>query len=251
MTKVSKNAKLIFSLALIALAFFCSFNVTYSYFTASAKESGILNFSDVDVRFIYYDANGVVSPAGDYTQDGLYTINLYPVGGAISRGAKFELSDSINGQAIRRLTIKSMPNTTSSYVRFWIDAYVVTNKTTQEVDTSINYGKYFFLQPSDEYIESFNAYVIRGGSNAEATEGEWCYYLTVLTGGGAVDLVNSLIFQDIKNEDDEVISAIPNEILGEQLKITMTVEAVQSAHEAFKTEFDDEKGYYNNSQLWK
>lgn len=237
MKKASKSAKIIVSFALIMLAFLCSLNVTYSYFTASAKESGTLNFSDVDVRFVYN-----TSYPEDYETNSSYTINLYPTSGSIARGAEFELSDAEAGEAIHSLEIKRMPNTADAYVRFWIDAYVY-NSETQQIDKSVNYGKFFFIDINEE-IEQ---YVTRGNSAGENdTEGDWCYYLIypLMSSSLSLDIGNSLIFQDVKNEQGTVVEAIPNEVLGTKLKITMTVEAVQYAHKAFESEFNDEKGYY-------
>ncbi|MBQ8615091.1 MAG: hypothetical protein IJ415_00800 [Clostridia bacterium] len=249
MTKASKNSKLLITLVLLALAFFCSFNVTYSYFTATAKESGSLTFSDLDVRFIYMDASDSTLPSGEYTQDNLYTINLYPVGGTISRGQEFQLSATENGSAISNLAIRNMTNSTTAYVRFWIDAYIVTSTTTNEdgtinysLDTSTNYGKYFFLvNPQEGSID-------RGSCNSGATEGSWCHYLMgpIYSYGkpsSTYTLGNTLIMKDISETD-----AVPPAVLGSQLKITISLQAVQTAHEAFKTEFDDAKGYYSGTE---
>lgn len=237
MSKVSKNAKLIFSLALIMLAFFCSINVTYSYFTTSAKKDNSLAFTDVNAKFVYLDKSGTVKPAG-YESDNAYTITLYPTVSSISRGDQFTLSDVENGDEIQNLQIRKMANTTSVYIRFWIDAYVY-NSATQKLNTSVNYGKYFFLESKTSYA--------RGGSSADDQEGSWCYFVTYpVTDSTPISLGNSLTFQDIKN-GETVVDAIPNEVLGAQLKISITLQAVQAQNQAFEQEFNDEKGYYISS----
>ena len=131
MNKASKNSKVLITLVLLALAFFCSFHVTHSYFTATTNESGNINFADLDVRFVSDNM-----PNGSYTQDNLYTLNLYPVGGTIARGQEFKLTATENGAAISSLRIKNMANSSTAYVRFWIDAYIVTETISNEDGTT-------------------------------------------------------------------------------------------------------------------
>ncbi|MBR4998386.1 MAG: hypothetical protein IKY10_00760 [Clostridia bacterium] len=240
MSKVSKNAKLIFSFALIMLAFFCSFNVVLAYFTTGDNKTGSLAFSNVDVKFVYVDKLGNVKPSGYETLNG-YTIDLNPNVSSIARGDNFSLCDVESGEEIQYIQIRKMSNTTSVYIRFWIDAYVYDSET-KRVDTSVNYGKYFFFETKSSYA--------RGGSTADAQEGSWCYFVTYAVDNTTpISIGKTLTFQDIKN-GETVVDAIPNELLGSQLKISITLQAVQTAHEAFKQEFNDEKGYYI-SDYWK
>ena len=54
MKKAGKNSTIVTTLILLLLAFLCVFNVTHSYFSATAKIDGTLNFPDMNVCFIYY-----------------------------------------------------------------------------------------------------------------------------------------------------------------------------------------------------
>ena len=243
MTKVSRNVKLITTLILLVLAFCCSFNVTYSYFTASASKSGSLNFPDLDVRFVTTDKNNDIVQNGSYTQDSLYTIELYPMGGTISRGATFVLSldEYTTGgtqEEIGNIVIKNMENSTDAYVRFWVDAYIVNDDGTLNITK--NYGKYFLFEMTDD------SYFVRGGTGSNTTEEtNSCYFAEPLYAGTSYDYINlgnTLSFSDLTGDE------IPADVLGEKLKITLTLEAVQTTNNAFTSVFNDEKGYYSNWQ---
>ena len=238
MKKVSKNAKLITTLALLVLAFFCSFNLTYAYFTASATLPGTLNFSDVDVRFVVLDTvdgkdTYLPTNQDSYTQDSLYTISLYPTEDTIPKGTPFTFSYSnVEGASpIKQLAIQNMDNSTSVYVRFWIDAYIKDGET---LKTDINYGKYITLPINDEfYTRGEGAYA---GSNAGELA-TWCYYLInpIIEGGDedTVNLGNTLTIDE----------NIPDDVLGNQLQITISLQAVQEANDAYLSAFNDARGY--------
>lgn len=245
MTKVSKTTRLLITLVLLALAFFCSFNVTYSYFTATANADGELAFADLDVRFITVLNNSVVQ-TGNYTQDNLYTINLYPVGGTISRGQAFKLSSTnfVAGstqEEIDEIRIKNMTST-KAYVRFWIDAYIVTNSQTGEVDTTTNYGKYFFFTETDLTKNMF----ARGGGSADAQEGSWCYFAKIALNPYGQTYAEIPLGNELTMKDIDANNAIPNDVLGAQLKVTLSLQAVQASNGAFSSVFGgtDKKGYY-------
>lgn len=251
MAKVSKTIKLICTLTLVMLAFFCSFSVTHAYFTASADKSGNVKFSNLDVRFIYVES-GIEYPAGTYTQNDLYTITLYPVGGTIALGEPFQLSSSEDGAAISSLAIRNMQSSSKAYVRLWIDAYPIIDDD-GNVDTSENYGKFFYFSDA----ANVTAVLARGNSNSVHEEGKSCYFvkseMSPLDPSGddpvgyypTVHIGNTLTFKDAEDEN------IPEESLGIKLKISITLQAVQVANGAFKQTFNDNKGYYNNSSLWK
>ena len=226
MKKVNKTSKLFVALTLFLLAFFCSFSATYSYFTANAENSGIVKFSNLDVRFFYHE-NGD-KPAGTYTQDNLYTITLYPLGGTIAIGEPFQLVSSAEATTpISHILIKNM-TMSDAYVRFWIDAYPVIDDA-GNVDTTENYGRFFFF-------ETDNTFISRGGSNSQHEEAKSCYFATWTV--TSLNIGNTLSF---KNTDTE---NIPETALGERLKISISLQAVQKANGAYKQVFNDNKGYY-------
>jgi len=142
MTKASKFAKILLTLTLLVLAFCCSFNVTTAYFTASSTRSGQLKFPNLDVRFLTLNENDQISNQSQ-------TIMLHPIGGTIVRGQRIEVSlteasENKTQVPVKNITIRNMENSIPAYLRFWIDAYVVTNPETGEVDTSKNYGNIFW-----------------------------------------------------------------------------------------------------------
>lgn len=229
MTKVSKSAKIIITLVLLVLAFLCSFNATTSYFTATSNKSGALNFPLLDVRFTTV-ANG--STPENQLGANASTVTLYPHGGTISRGQAFNLSlsDAADATAINNIVIKNMAGSCEVYVRFWIDAYTYSNG----VQGTTNYGEYFLMQGDGD--------IVRGGTSKHTqalTEADWCYFVPiVIPAGGGHIIGNSLKIDD----------GLPDNVLGQQLKITITLEAVQSLNGAFVEEFgdaEDKKGYYS------
>lgn len=232
MKKATKSVKLITTLTLLVLAFFSVINVTYSYFTASAKSNGTLNFPDMQVNFVYL-TNETSSPNVVTTS----TLTLYPVeevstgvydSCAISRGNSFLVSLTEKGAPIRDLGIKNSATSCESYVRFWIDAYIVNSS--GSIISNTNYGKYFLL-PTNRF------YTNTGSSVA----GSWCYFTEyAMSSNYEIDFGNSITFA----ED------APVELLGKKLKITISFEAVQKANEAYLSVFGktgDTKGYYT---LW-
>ena len=226
MKKVNKTSKLFVAITLFMLAFFCSFSVTYSYFTAYAENSGNVKFSNFDVRFVYFE--GGEKPTGSYTQDNLYTIRLYPLGGTIALGEPFMLASTADATTpISYLLIKNMISGTSAYVRFWIDAYPIVDDY-GNVDTAVNYGKFFFFEEGSFYP--------RGLSSSNHEEAKSCYFYSDKL-AQSLSLKNTLTFQDTDTEQ------IPTEVLGAQLKITITLQAVQTTNGAFRQVFNDNKGY--------
>lgn len=230
MTKVSKSTKIVVSLVLLVLAFLCSVNATTSYFTATSNKSGALEFPLLDVRFTtrLEDDSIPSNQQGEVAS----TITLYPQG-EMSRGGTFGLSisDANNAPSIKDIEIKNMAGSCEVYVRFWIDAYTYTN----DVKGETNYGKYFLLQGE-------NIDIIRGGVGGHATEADWCYFVPYsLYAQESCPIGNAIRISD----------ELPDSVLGQQLKITMTVQAVQAINGAFLEEFNkvgDLKGYCS---VWK
>ena len=227
MTKVSRSVKVVMSLVLLVLAFLCSFNATTSYFTASSNKTGALNFPLLDVRFT--TLIGASTPENQM-QSSPSNITLYPVGGSIPRGQAFELSlsDAADATAISNIEIKNMTGSCEVYVRFWIDAYTYSNG----VKGTRNYGEYFIIEETSE--------IVRGGissKNQEASEKDWCYFVVPSILSGRAQIIGNQL---------KVADGLPDEVLGQQLKITMTLEAVQATNNAFLEVFGattDKKGY--------
>ena len=76
----------------------------------------------------------------------------------------------------------------------------------------------------------------------------YCYFIKLsLAGGESLSLGNTMVLKDITNGSN--VETVPAEILGEDVQISISFEAVQKANEAFKYEFEttpaDKKGYYS------
>lgn len=222
MKKVSnKTSKLMASLILLVLAFLSVLNVTYSYFTSTASADGDLNFSDLDAYFSY--TIGSTTTQVSQTK----ALNLYSATGTIARNEAFQLSLTNGGTAISSLTISTTTTSCDAYIRFWVDAYLVTNGS---VDTSKNYGKYFLFKSNEEVYTKTNS--------SAAAQGSWCYYSTyTIKGGSGLDLGNELTLTDLTGD------SVPISILGEKMQITVSYEAVQKANKAYQSVFADTKGY--------
>lgn len=234
MKKVSKGTKIITTLVLLVLAFLCSLNVTISYFTATSSLPGELVFGGLDVRFCAVGKDtkndaSVELPNNqeDYTQNNLYTIMVSPLLDYIPRGQSFEFSYDIEGFELERLIIRNMDGSCNAYVRFWVDAFVKTGNTLG----TTNYGQYFTFDDID------NREVVKGGVGKNiGTEADSCYFVTfIMDDKSVVKLGNSLVL----SED------IPDDVLGCQLQISISLEAIQAENGAYLTEsgFNDEKGY--------
>ena len=209
-------------MVLLITAVVCLINVTYSYFSSTSNTGGSVTFKNMAVEF-YYTSNG------EDLSKGSNTLKLYSATGTIAREQEFELSLTEGGTAISDLGIRVLNNSYSVYIRLWIDAYVVNEDGT--VDTTKNYGKYFLLADNN-YCVNTNSSVV----------GSTCYFITEAVDSSIpASLGNTLKFSDLTGD------AIPVELLGEKLQISISFESIQSENKAYLSAFGsigDEKGYY-------
>lgn len=226
-----KKSNIFITLVLLMLAIMCVTNVTYSYFTATETKDDSLNFGDLNVQFVYMLKG---SPNEETTLNS-GKIELYSVSGPIQRDVKFDLGvkQLINEQeqivAIDYIAVRNLTGSCDCYARFWIDAFVVKNG---EADETENYGKYFFWE-----MPAYQSFV-------RTTSEDMCYYyfketLTVNSQSN-FPIENSLILQDISDDDQ-----VPAKILGESLKITLNIQAVQKANGAYMEIFSNDKNHYD------
>ena len=225
MKQAKKYLNTIIAVVLLFVSIVCFIHVTYSYFTASSSVGSSSKFSDLDYEFYY--AIGDTETGKGHNQ-----LTLYSTSTAIERGVPFDLAiknEDNSLSAIKEFGIQAVNDKSCSvYIRLWIDCYIVNDDSTLG---TINYGKYFLLSPS---------YCVREDTS--------CYYVnTVVTNSTTCILGNTLTLSDLDKDfdDDGNNDAVPVELMGETLQITISFEAVQSANEAYLDEFDDEKGYYS------
>ncbi len=224
MKQAKKHFNLIVSMALLLLAVVYLTNFTYSYFTTSHNAGGSVAFSDLDVQFYYKQ-----TAESDAVTKEESSIELYSATGAIAIGSPFQLSLTAGGSAIDSLGFQTTTKSCESYIRFWIDAYVVNQD--KSLDKTVNYGKYFLLN-TNEAITNQNSSV----ANSSCYFVVEAFYYTKRY----VDIGNTLTLTDLDNDP------VPVEILGETIQITISFEAVQKANKAYLSAFgdiDDTKGY--------
>lgn len=217
MKKVSKATNIVSLAVIITLIFLCAINITYAYFSATKYVAGQTAFSDFNVNFRYKNSNTYV--AVEETELDIYPVNEYvEVGTAID----LKLSDNT---PISLIGFELGENSTTAYIRFWIDAYVYEN----DVQQTENYGKYFEFVNLNASNFSTSSKTVSGQVNTIY------YYDKILTGG--IDVASQI----------SLSLDAPTDLFGKSLKISICFDAVQSQNEAFKTVFDDEKGY---SSAW-
>lgn len=223
MRKISKESKLYPILVIVALIFLLSINVAYAYFTSRSYVVGDTNFATLDVNWQYEGT------AGTETITNGITIN--PIISSINRGetVKFKIGE----QSINRLGFKLAEGSTGAYIRFWVDAYVVngTNGDGSLNLSTMNYGNYFQLRISDVDYPTFteNTY----------TSNEVTYTNRIYYSAGEVNTnIDLWCIDSIKLLEDA-----PIDLLSKEVSLSISFEAVQSSNEAFKSVFNDWKGY--------
>ena len=247
MKKVGKDVKILTTLVLLVLAFLSVFNITYSYFTATANIDGNLNFARLDVRFTYEIGN--TETVLDNTS--AVPLQVVPIlennKTTLSRGETFTFgidggNDTVN--EIDSLYVKHNPEDANMedfadcYVRFWVDAFEIINTNGNITYGKTNFGKYFLFDDGqgDNYITNKN--------NSKANS--WCYFSKFALTAGDVSStkVDSVYLGNTLTIDPNA----PVDMLQKALKITISFEAIQTANSAHTSGFNDDRGYYKN---WK
>ncbi len=227
MKQSSKHFNIVVSLTLIVLAVVSAISVTWSYFTASTTKKGEMQFSDLQVQFAYYQSDD----SGFATATEGTTIPLYVAKGeTVERNKPFELASTVGGTAIGDIAIFNPSTSCSAYVRFWIDAYIL-DENDAPIKTN-NYGKYFSF--------NFNSDVALANAGSKRTNNNviYCYKGVIVGSDTSAKPIGASI---------TLVESAPVTLLGEELQLFMTLEAVQSANNAAEEAFDDAKGYY---QTW-
>lgn len=215
----TKELNILTAVIVLSLAFLCIFNITYSYFTASAIINGDAEFNNIQVNFYYTTAsgNGIVESGN--------TLEVNPVG-VVTRGTPFEVQ--YNSTKLTSVGFKADSNSCSVYIRFWIDAYAVNNDV---VDASTNYGKYFSFYNGDNPATSIKNQNTDDGTNIT-------YFIpNAITAGQTNTPFNKILLSN----------SAPNAMLGKNIRITIRFEAIQSTNGACKSwemYLTDENGEY-------
>lgn len=257
--RATKEIKIVSMLVILALLFLFVFNVTYSYFTATASINGNIRFANLQVNFRYYH-----SDSDFVTIDNSTKIQLAPSESFISRGSAFKLKTIDTNKEISTLGFVAT-DSASSYLRFWVEAYQLKN---------IN-GTYYYVDSKGNFVDDNGRYVNSSGTTitvAAANRGTVIDYgryfeLGTMAADGTFTAINmpkqsktvngvtyvtyyyrqqflsSAYFMNAINFSESA----PNELLGTQLGIFLSFDAVQVANNAYLEVFgdaNDVRGYY-------
>lgn len=228
----SKHLNVIVSMFLLIVAVFSAINVSYSYFTSKASKSGNIEMGALQTYFRYQTTTSSNIDKGNVLE--LYAEEEIEIGVKFNFGIKE--SETVY-KRIENLSIFNHRDSCECYVRFWIEAYVVESGVANK---SIDYGRFFAIETYN--IIGANG-IVRGG-----VENAYCYFiknpLGIENGTNLMSLGNTLILQDIMN-GTTLVEAVPTDILGEDIEILLSFEAVQNGNRAFESVFNDQRGHYD------
>lgn len=228
MKRTTKQIKIATLLLLLTLAFLYTFTITYAYFTSVVKIGGSGNFYDLNCNFRYYKTSSVYT---DVTNTS--TIPLI-ASSAFQRGGVSKLKENITDTTdLLDIRLYSDAESCNSFVRFWIDVYLVDGDGTEiTTEGDENYAQYFTLGS----VDSSGNFTVPGYITRYKNENTGVvtyYYNYAFQAGSTITLFNS-----IKMAED-----LPNSLLGSQMCINLSFEAVQQANKAYLSVFDDSHGY--------
>lgn len=244
MKKVSKEIKIVTKLVILALVFLSAISFVYAYFTASAIISGDLEFNQFDVS-LNYTSNSITTQIAKTNAGNVNTLTLYPSLNSVARGVVFNLQTQ-SSVDVDLVSIKTANNSTSAYVRFWIDAFIVDDGV---VDTTVNYAQYFTLGyrqtvsgvtsvvvPNTVYRNVYDM------GDQDGTTNLVTYYIkNSLAANASADCFDAIQFDE----------NAPSVLLGKSIKLTLSFEAVQSTNNAYKLAFDVQTNpNYRGASYW-
>ncbi len=216
MKRKDKTINIVSLCVIITLIFLCTFNVVYSYFTATSSRQGDLLFSNLDVKFSYM-LEGGSSPIVVADKE----FAIIPNETMVSRGGTVTFKTQ-EGEKINYLNFTTSTDSCNCYVRFRVNAY-------KTDDETINYGQYFELNINNNFV-SKKVLTVNGETNA-------IYYMNdSLQAGQNYTFTNQLL----------VSWSAPLELLHSSFSVSITFEAVQSANLAHKAVFNDGWGYLDS-----
>lgn len=212
--KANRTSKNIAVSIIIMLILLCSFNFTYSYFTAVANINGAGSFGDLQVNYGYMATSG--SSSVSYTENNTLQIALDDSAG-IMRGNTYNVKQA-NGDALYQLGFVSTSGSCDALVKLHLSVKIVQENGTGnwvEVDNT-DYGQYFtltnvaFTQNSNKTDYYYNNVVIPGYNGFGAGQTK------------------------IKIEE-----TLPVDVLNNNIQITITFTAVQAANRAYIAVFGE------------
>lgn len=231
MKTVNKEIKIVTLIVLMATVFLLAVGFVYAYFVTNTILTANTNFNDFGVS-LYYTSNSISTEIAKTNGNAVNTLTLNPSSASISRGAVFGLNTQ-SSNAVDLVTVKTSNNSTPAYVRFWIEAYIVTNGV---VDTSVDYAQYFTLGYR-QTVSSVTSVVVTNdcyrlvydmGDNDSSTNLVTYYVKNALAANSSADCFDAI----------QISQDAPSALLNKSIKITLSFEAVQASNNAYSAVFD-------------
>lgn len=208
-------------IVVVVLLLLCSFNVTYSYFTAVASINGTIDFLELNVKFGYTVGSGSSAVHTDMTGNSMV---VAPNTSVINRGDTFGLK--VNSSNVSALYLTWTDDSCDFYIRFKLDAYK------QNSSDTTNYGQYFKLN------YSLNTGLLIREVKTNSGQTNAVYFIK-----NKLSPANSE--QSSFCDSITLLDTAPVEMLDGEIKLTLTFLACQSDNGAYKSVFGDGWGYYS------
>ena len=245
-----KEHKIVPILIVLTLLCLCVFNVSYSYFSATARIEGNAKFGEVKLTWMKY-------LSADYGEE-LEVSQLYPTQ-ALSRNgvSAIKLSPSDKNPLVS-LGLKNLSD--EAYARFWIEVYVV-----QQIG-----GKYYYIDSKGNFVDDDGKYVDASGAmlnSASVDRGvvvDYAKYFqlgklngenftaydagkTIHSGNNVTYFVGSKLgksdFLSLNINAIKMLDTAPDALLSSNVCVNLVYEAVQAANGAYVEVFNDDRGF--------
>jgi len=227
----------IFYVIAISTLLCLSVGSTYAYFSSNTKASAKFTIGNIDIT--WRNANG----GSGFTEELFEDVNSINVTGELKRDGFTKINVQYKDATYTdvRLQISNRSGTVPAYCRMQITATYTPKNSTQKYDCSdwiklaldLSGEKVFI---TDLKTKGANGWVFVEGPNDEATAENDDYYYYA---SGTAD---ELTFTELLNGQNYLVadhlylsSESPANILGSKINITLTLEGVQSANEAYKS----------------
>lgn len=247
-----KQNKILPILVLLSLLFLCVFNVSYSYFTTTAKITGSTNFGDVSLSWVEFYSSGL--------SNDLNVNQLYPTEALSRNGVSAIKINEGNTKPVVSLGLKNLAD--DVYVRFWIEVYIV-----QPIS-----GKYYYVDSKGNFVDDNGNYVNSAGSSinvSSESRGDIVDYAKYFQLGSYDDEEDSFTIYDedytIVNGDYityfiestlakgetislsinaiKMLNTAPDDLLSSSVCVYLAYEAVQAANGAYVDVFNDDRSF--------
>lgn len=251
MKSTNKKTNILMVVIAMAIVFLCTINVSFSFFSARAEAEDDISFYDLNVSFAYWETED------KYYSVGKASTTQMVLESRLSRNSYTEIKKSVgDASGIDSIGFITSSNSCNSYIRFWIEVYVVENIK----------GDIYFIDSKGNYVDEEGTYVDEFGEILElddADKGEIVDYaeyfeLGFISSGlfvqtdiyknGTTYFIEDSLTSNAEYKTGinaiKMLDTVPSELLELNMSIYFSFEAVQADSDAVKAEFNDSRGYY-------